>query len=321
MGNGERGGLFRWDSTDRSTATGDEFVSVEANGTNRGVFFPPDSDATGASGGFFRLQYFEDSSAIFTEWFGAVRDGATSDSTAFDDAVRFVDGLNQLSAGVDYGAFQYGFPEIRLKHGIYELAAAVTFPNGAVNVGFVGPRTAGAFVQTSADIPALFRCGLDVTGGGVQGGTIVSNSFTRFENIWFRSNNLTSTTVCIQFPWNSTWRINNCAFRDFYVSVDIYAGQGNGTGNHFYSGGRTAANPVLAHWRFQGFEFDTGVLYLPSNISLIDNECVGKNSDPTSLQNIYLVHAIDGLYIKDRHANFSDTEYTSPRMAVLRRTA
>jgi|LGOV01.1.fsa_nt_gb hypothetical protein len=78
-------GLFYWDTSDLST-------EVTAD-TQRGVYVPPTSDATGASGSWVR-QY--SGKPVDVKWFGAEGDGVTDDSTAFVAWGALIPGNNGL---------------------------------------------------------------------------------------------------------------------------------------------------------------------------------------------------------------------------------
>lgn len=76
-------GLFRWDGSDLST-------EVTAD-TENGVYVPPNSDATGASGAWVRV--FD--GALVPEWFGAAGDGAADDSSAFSGMVSLGEAVDK----------------------------------------------------------------------------------------------------------------------------------------------------------------------------------------------------------------------------------
>jgi len=70
-----RQGQFQWNSGNLSTqVTGD---------TQQGIYVPPSSDTTGASGAWVRVYV----GAVAVEWFGAVGDGSTNDATAINAAI------------------------------------------------------------------------------------------------------------------------------------------------------------------------------------------------------------------------------------------
>lgn len=70
-----RAGLFVWDSTDNS-------ANVTADALFQGIYVPPVSDTTGASGAWVRK--FD--STIQVKWFGAKGDGITDDTLAMNAA-------------------------------------------------------------------------------------------------------------------------------------------------------------------------------------------------------------------------------------------
>jgi hypothetical protein len=73
-------GVFRWDSSDLS-------ASVTAD-TLAGIYVPPDSDTTGASGAWVR-QY---EGVTRPQWWGAAGDGTTDNKAAFDAALTLSTG-------------------------------------------------------------------------------------------------------------------------------------------------------------------------------------------------------------------------------------
>jgi hypothetical protein len=77
VANALRGGLFAW-------RTGDQSAEITAD-PGEGVWVPPTSDATGASGAWQRFY----SSKVAPEWFGAVADNSTDDSTALTRSIAF----------------------------------------------------------------------------------------------------------------------------------------------------------------------------------------------------------------------------------------
>lgn len=80
--NDNAGGPFVWTSTDLS-------ASVTSD-PQFGIFLPPTSDVTGASGAFVRRF----SGALNVLWFGAKGDGSTDDITAINAAITYTGGLS-----------------------------------------------------------------------------------------------------------------------------------------------------------------------------------------------------------------------------------
>lgn len=79
-----RGGLFVWDSNDRSTEVG-----YETSG-NEGVYYAPDSDATGASGAWVRAPYRQGQD-LNIDWFGALPNSASDSKAAIQAAIDFAE--------------------------------------------------------------------------------------------------------------------------------------------------------------------------------------------------------------------------------------
>lgn len=79
-GAGARNGTFVWSSSNLSTSVSQD--------TMQGIFVPPSTDATGASGAWVRQFHDE----IFAAWFGAIGDDVTNDTAAWQCAVKFAAG-------------------------------------------------------------------------------------------------------------------------------------------------------------------------------------------------------------------------------------
>lgn len=73
-----REGIFVWETANRSTEV--------TSDPRQGVYVPPSSDATGASGAWVRR--FEDS--VNAEWFGITGDGSTDNSDGMDGLLSFL---------------------------------------------------------------------------------------------------------------------------------------------------------------------------------------------------------------------------------------
>lgn len=81
------------------------FIKVTSNQSTlttadpgKGVFIPSPQDATGASGGYIRLDYLNNPAIARAAWFGAVGDGTTDDSTAINRCLSVTTGECHLSA-------------------------------------------------------------------------------------------------------------------------------------------------------------------------------------------------------------------------------
>lgn len=104
-----REGTFVWSSANNSTNV--------TNDPQQGIFVPPSSDTTGASGAWVRkFAGF----AYIAEWFGATGDGTTNDATAINNAMATVNYL--LGGDILFGAKTYKttavldlkYPRVRL---------------------------------------------------------------------------------------------------------------------------------------------------------------------------------------------------------------
>lgn len=105
-----REGTFKWDSSDLSTEV--------AADTQQGIYVPPSSDATGASGAWVR-QY---EGGVNIKWFGAVADWdgttGTDNTTAINGAVSAINALGGGVVRVPEGAFRTT-GNIKLLDGVY----------------------------------------------------------------------------------------------------------------------------------------------------------------------------------------------------------
>jgi len=77
-------GVFAWDASDLSTEVAADIL--------HGVYVPPNSDATGASGAWVRIL---PQNGVFVDWFGAKADGSTDSTAAINAADLFVEGSNR----------------------------------------------------------------------------------------------------------------------------------------------------------------------------------------------------------------------------------
>jgi len=85
------GGIFRWDDADLST-------EVTAD-TESGIYVAPDSDSTGASGAWVRLNIHE----LYPEWFGAKNDFSADATVAFNAAISISKTLTDIPKAIKLG--------------------------------------------------------------------------------------------------------------------------------------------------------------------------------------------------------------------------
>lgn len=90
------GGIFRWSSANNSAN-----VTLDPNA---GIYVPPSSDTSGASGCWVRDV---DGVRYEVEWFGAVGDGVTDDATAIQAAITYLSSLASRGGTVGVGLKQY----------------------------------------------------------------------------------------------------------------------------------------------------------------------------------------------------------------------
>lgn len=106
-----REGLFKWNSANLST--------LVAADTLNGVYIPPSSDLTGASGAWVRVF----SSALNVKWFGAIADNATDASPAINAAFRVAEKL-AITAVVNPSIYR-GAPSVYVPEGKYYCASTL----------------------------------------------------------------------------------------------------------------------------------------------------------------------------------------------------
>lgn len=130
-----RAGWFEWDSSDLSAQ-----VALD---TEQGLYIPPTSDATGASGAWVR-QY---TGAVRAEWFGAVGDGSTNN----DDAI----------IGARNAIRQNGVSILDTVGG----STITAYESGVIEFG------AGVFVMSPDVFEVRYDIGLTLRGQGSRGRT------------------------------------------------------------------------------------------------------------------------------------------------------
>lgn len=136
-----RGGWFMWDGTAQ--------VSNVTNDPEEGIFVPPSSDTTGASGVWVR--YREDPSQVHVDWFGAVGDGTTDDQAKIQAAIDWlISTTNKNSGG-----------EVIIGARTYAVADAVTIKIGVTLKGRGVPR--GSYSTTALVTPIAKLIGTGTT--------------------------------------------------------------------------------------------------------------------------------------------------------------
>lgn len=297
-------GLFTWDSSDLSTEVGYD------DGTTAGVYLPPDSDATGASGCWVREEYLREK-IVRPEWFGAAGDATTDDQAAFQDCVDF------MAAVGGTGLTSATPPPMMLSAKEYNIASTVVVPAQADGFAMFG-HGKGSIISTDNNI-VLFRFNEDMRSTGWP--TTDHSDATPFdsastntiqgvhiENVFFVCGDLDSTASCallLQRVIDS--RIVNCRFKDWLLHVDCHRpNRVHFMGCRWYSAGRTT-NASLAHLRLIGLYDSTPGAYTPGGgVHVIDCEFDGERSGTagsyTSLQDYcILLRSVDGIYISNTH--------------------
>lgn len=165
-------GHFYWDSSDNSTNV--------TNDTQNGIYIPPNSDTTGASGVWVR-QYDGTANLL---WFGAIGDGSTVNTTAIQAALNFDKPIFVPSGTFLTGAITYtGTQALRI------FGESRDKDSGSI-IKFTGTLTDGLLYNGS---------------GASQG--------CDFEDISFQDGG--TTTNGVSFKDIRFVRVQNCGFRSF----------------------------------------------------------------------------------------------------------
>jgi hypothetical protein len=204
------GGVFHWDSSDLS-------AKVTAD-TQKGVYVPPNSDNTGASGCWVRQVTELGLSARF---FGAQGDSSTDDTTAVQAAVNYVNSLTS-------GELIY-FPS-----GTYKITTLITVPNKVRLVG-AGMNTTRFNIATGIsgfkflDSPAsnvvegggIWDCSISLDNAPI-GIEIVDTWGVTVERIRFRDGGTTTGTLIKGSGAAFEIRVKDCRFvNGFTYSIDF----------------------------------------------------------------------------------------------------
>lgn len=183
------GGVFRWDSSDLSSK-----VTIDTQG---GIYVPPDSDATGASGAWVR----KFNNIVETAWFGAlgtyIVDETTAIQCALDTAASFF-----LGGGIGGNGFA-----VYLNPGKYKYSG-LTIPQG---VSFIGAGRYNSVLMLTGASSTGLKCAAATSQLAAD---IVSHG--RLQGIGFWSDEAAPTS---QLIWNITgftrWHVEDCIFEWF----------------------------------------------------------------------------------------------------------
>lgn len=192
-----RGGFFRWDSSDLSTEVGYETTNYW------GVYYPPTSDATGASGAWVRIA--DDPMTVNVKWFGAVEDNATDDKAAFQAAADYVE---------DFAAAQ-GKSEatIYVPAGQYYLASTWTVASQGVAIRGAGRRATVLRGASGGTSDILYLNG--GTSDNLLGVGVYDMFFTRSGGADATGGAHIHARNCVD------WDIHNCDFDGFYNGIKL----------------------------------------------------------------------------------------------------
>lgn len=115
-------GLFKWDPSNQSAN-----VAID---TLMGIYVPPESDLTGASGAWVRVVENDNN----VKWWGAVGDGVTNDTSALQVAIN-VSGGTSVNRGSLY------FPKGTYLHGYLQLKSYLTYHGEGTLLAIAGLTT------------------------------------------------------------------------------------------------------------------------------------------------------------------------------------
>lgn len=190
-----RGGIFIWDSSDQSTNV--------TNDPGEGIWVPPDSDGTGASGAWYRVHTpFE----VWTNWFGVVSDwndgtqSGTDNFTAFDNLVTYISAYDPGSGAADY-------PTVRIQSGDIMIDGELDFTQFDIELIGCGPadtnlyfnHTTGSCIRFRTSWSTIRRCGVYATDTRevpvYAAGKTVSGSDTGAETLTVSSHGYTDRNI------------------------------------------------------------------------------------------------------------------------------
>jgi len=137
-----RQGVFIWNSSNVST-------QVTAD-TQQGIYVPPSSDTTGASGAWMRVY----TDHVSVEWFGAKGDGTTDDSTAINAAIT-----NGIVAS--------------LQNKVYAIGSSINLTSDSKSI--IGPSRSGGVFNGGSQLGAVLKWtgssgGIMIIAGSTTGG-------------------------------------------------------------------------------------------------------------------------------------------------------
>jgi|GEM_PF-3691093 len=300
--------IYGPDFSDRGIA------NFETSGAE-GVCILPDSDPTGASGGWIRQDYLIHR-ILRPEWFGAVGDGSTDDHAAFQAMINF-----SFWSGAHTSPLGSAPAAMRLNAGPYYISTTLRLKPSHHGFTLIGEGTSAKIWSPVEDL--LFQVGQDTrtanwpdTDQDDQLGTIydkagmyqISEGYVA--NIEFRSFTPNSQNSCAWYFTNPAfWRFENCKFKDWYIHMDWHAQNRCWINKCFFDGTARSVNSSLAFLRFSGM-YDSAVGgQVPCSGMHITN-CEGGGPAAgfgTNQRNVMVIHSMDTIYLLDNHFKFYRT--------------
>lgn len=183
-------GDFRFDDSDNS-------ASVTAD-PGQGIYVPPNSDTSGASGCWVR-QY---SGALNVKWFGATGNGSTDDTTAIQNAIDQARNTASTTA------------EVYMPAGTYITSSTLNITTNFLKLrgdslgGYSGTETSSTIIQSTA--AKIIYSAVQAQGG------------TEFEGLTIKGNS--STTHGIHLYTGNRSTVKRCSLEDMQTGIGLQIG-------------------------------------------------------------------------------------------------